>query len=313
MPLDPHAKRLLGLLAAGAGFDRLARTARTQREAMLHLSRAVDARNVAIGRVDNFEIERDGAPIPIRVYTPVGAELGELPGIVYFHGGMGVFCNLETHDGLCRLLANASECRVISVDYRLAPEHPFPAALDDAWLALTWAFDHAKQLGIDARRIAVAGDSAGGTLAAATCLLARERGGPAIALQVLLCAVTDLFAESASWRELGTGHFIDRETFAWARDQYVSGADPNDERISPLRARDHSRLPPAHVHTAEFDPVRDEGKAYADALRAAGGDVRYVCHAGMIHHFYCMSGLIPHAREIIGDVGSAVREALAAR
>lgn len=313
MPLDPQAKRLLGLLTAGAGFDRLARTAAKQREGMLHLSRAVDARNVPIGKFENLEMDRTGAPIAIRVYTPVGADESVLPGIVYFHGGMGMFCNLDTHDGLCRLLANASGCRVISVDYRLAPEHPFPAGPGDAWFAVRWAFEFADRLGIDPNRIAVAGDSAGGTLAALTCLLARESGGPDIALQVLLCPVTDLFAESASWRELGTGHFIDRETFVWARDQYVPGADPNDWRISPLRAWDFSNLPPAHIHTAEFDPLRDEGQAYADAMRAAGGQVAYTCHAGMIHHFYCMAGAITHARDAVAGVGAAVRAAFLVR
>jgi acetyl esterase/lipase len=126
--------------------------------------------------------------------------------------------------------------------------------------------------------------------------------------------VTDLRADSASWRELGAGHFIDRATFAWAREQYLAaGANVDDERVSPLRARDLSRLPPAHVHTAEFDPVRDDGRQYADALAAAGVPVRYVCHAGMIHHFYCMAGVIPAARAALADIGASVREAFAVR
>lgn len=312
MPLDPHAQRLLGVLAAGAKFEKLELTASKQREGMVQLSRAVDVKNVPIGRVGDLMIPRDDTPIAVRVYTPVengGASC--LPGIVYFHGGMGVFCGLDTHDGLCRVLANASACRVFSVDYRLAPEHPYPAALDDAVHAIRWISAHAAELGIDARRITVAGDSAGATLAAVSCLQARADDGPSIALQLFLCPVTDLRAETASWRELGAGHFIDRETFVWAREQYLrAGADIDDERVSPLRARDLSRLPPAHVHTAEFDPVRDDGERYADALAAAGVPVRYECHAGMIHHFYCMAGVIPAARDVLAGIGASVREAL---
>jgi acetyl esterase/lipase len=176
-----------------------------------------------------------------------------------------------------------------------------------------WVAANASELGIDTRRLAVGGDSAGGTLAAVTCRAARENAAPAIALQLLVCPVTDLRADSDSWRELGSGHFIDRGTYAWARDQYLASAVLlDDERVSPLRSRDHSRLPPAHVHTAEFDPVRDEGKQYADALTNAGVPVRYLCHPGMIHHFYCMSGVIPAARGIIESAGAAVREALQA-
>jgi acetyl esterase/lipase len=232
-------------------------------------------------------------------------------GLVYFHGGMGVFNNIETHDGLCRMLANSSGCRIVSVEYRLAPEHPFPAAVEDSRFATEWACNHAAELRIDPARIAIGGDSHGATLAIGVCRLARRDGGPHLALQFLLCPVTDLSRESESRRALADGYFINPATLAWATRLYAgTGADLSNPMISPLRADDFAGFPPAHVHTAEFDPLRDEGKAYADALVAAGVKVRYRCHEGMIHHFYAMAGAIPNARAIVEAAGAGVREAL---
>ena len=286
------------------------------RNAMIRLARAVDVKDVPVGSVQDVALPRPGGggggrPLPIRVYTPVAAIDRVSAAVVYFHGGAGVFCNVDTHDGLCRMLATGSGCRVISVDYRLAPEHQFPAGLDDCTHATQWVLENAAFLGIDPARVAVGGDSAGGTFAAVICQGAREADGPRFALQVLFCPVTDLSADSESRTKFATGYFIERSTLEWAKRQYCPpGIDLTDARLSPLHARSFAGLPPAHIHTAEFDPMLDEGKAYADALSAAGGEVRYVCHAGMIHHFYAMAGAIPYARAAIASAAAAINTAL---
>ena len=234
-----------------------------------------------------------------------------MPGLLYFHGGAWVFCDLDTHDGLCRLLANASGCRVVSVGYRQAPEHKLPAAIDDSYAAAAWFGEHASALAIDPGRLAVGGDSAGGTLAATVCQLARKNGGPDFALQVLLCPKTDIRADTESRRKFAKGYFFDQSTLDWAlRHACPPGLDARDVRVSPLLATDFSGLPPAEIHTAEFDPLRDEGKAYATRLKSAGVKVRYTCHEGMIHHFYGMAGVIPYARTAMQTIGGAIKEAL---
>jgi acetyl esterase/lipase len=289
------------------------------RQTFSMLAQAVDARNVP-GACEHRDIAGPAGAIPLRIYAPVTAGAGPLPALVFFHGGAGVFCSLDTHDGFCRLLANESGCRVISAGYRLAPEHRFPAAIDDAFAATAWVFAHGEMLGIDPARIGVAGDSAGATLAAVVCQQARRAGtagGPvsclAIALQVLVCPVTDPGRDSPSRRAFGQGYFFDMTTLDWALGHYLpAGVDVSDERVSPLRAADLRGLPPALIHTAEFDPFRDDGEAYAEALDRAGVPVAYTCHPGMIHYFYCMAGAIPKARAAIGGIGSAVRAAFAA-
>jgi acetyl esterase/lipase len=234
-----------------------------------------------------------------------------LPALIYFHGGAGVFCSIETHDGLCRMLANESGCQVISVAYRLAPEHKFPAAIDDARAATQWIFAHCAGLGINPKLVAVGGDSAGATLAAAVCQQAKEMTGADIALQVLLCPVTDLCSNSASRRAFSEGYFFDMAMLDWALGHYLpANADLMDPRLSPMRAADLCGLPPAHIHTAEFDPFRDDGKAYADALDRTGIPVSYTCHSGMIHHFYCMAGAIPSARVAVKEIGNSIKTAL---
>ena len=312
--LDRHAKRVLDMLAAGRTGNASELTPRGLRESMERLARAVDLRNVAAASVNDLRIRSPHGELTLRLYTPPDSPGDSLPGVVYFHGGTGVFCSLDTHDGLCRTLAASSGCRIISVDYRLAPENPFPAAIDDGLFATQWIADNAAELGIDPTRIAVAGDSAGGTIAAVVCQLAKHAGGPRLALQVLLCPVTDLASESPSRVEFATGFFIERSTLEWAKALYCGGADLSDPRISPLRSSDLdlAGLPAAQIHTAEFDPMRDEGQAYADALSAAGVDVSYVCHDGLIHHYYCMAGAIPRAREVLLSVGTAMGNALRA-
>jgi acetyl esterase/lipase len=309
MPLDPQAKRFLDIIAASrpaAGPP----TPEAMRRTIAELAQVADATDVPVWTREDREIPGPGGPVPVRIYTPAPQINGMSPALIYLHGGTGVFCSIETHDGLCRLLANESGCCVISVGYRLAPEHRFPAAIDDCRAAARWAFEHCAELRIDPRRIAIGGDSAGATLATVACQL--ERGsGLRFALQVLLCPVTDIRADTQSRRLFAQGYFFDIATLNWALEHYLSeGVEASDPRLSPLRANELRGLPPAHIHTAEFDPFRDEGETYADALRLAEVPVRSWRHAGMIHHFYCLSGLIPQSRRVIKLAGEAVREAL---
>lgn len=313
MPLDPSAKRILTMVAAGAA-DRASLTPDEMRKSMLRLSEMLDARDVSIARATDLVLPGPAGELKARLYDSAPAQ-DRSPGLIYFHGGTGVFGAVETHEGLCRMLANSSGCRILSIDYRLAPEHPFPAAVDDAYASVCWAATHARALGIDKARLAVGGDSSGGTLATVVCQLARAAGGPDLALQFLLCPVTDLRCETQSRRNYGSGYFFDMQTLDWAIGLYcpdhATDAEFHDPRLSPMRARDLSRLPPALIHTAEFDPLRDEGRAYADRLAEANVKVHYECHAGMIHHFYAMAGAIPRARAAIEAMGTALRDALA--
>jgi acetyl esterase len=312
MPLDRHTKRFLDMMAVGK-TDASPLSPDAMRQAISTLAQAVDARNVPIGACKDHDISGPAGAIPLRIYTPVAAAADPMPGLIYFHGGAGVFCSIETHDGLCRILANESDCRVISVGYRLAPESKFPAAVEDAYAATEWVFANCDGLGIDPKRVAIGGDSAGATLAAVVCHQARQMSGPQIALQVLLCPVTDPGLNSSSRRAFSEGYFFEMATLEWALRHYLpAGADLSDPRLSPLRATDLSNLPPAQIHTAEFDPFRDDGQAYADALAQARVPVAYTCHPGMIHHFYCMAGAIPNARVVITGVGKSVGATLRA-
>jgi acetyl esterase len=247
-------------------------------------------------------------PIAARIYRP---RTGTLPLLVYFHGGGWVVGSVTISDPFCRALANASGCAVISVEYRLAPEDRYPAAADDAYAATRWSADHASELGIDASRIAVGGSSAGGNLAAVVTLMARERGAPMIAFQLLHVPVTDHDFDTASYRANGTGFGLTRSGMRWFWDHYAPDPSLRDEAYaSPLRAKDLSGLPPAHVVTAECDPLRDEGKAYATRLRQAGVATTYVEYPGMVHGFTAMATIIPMGRTAIDDMGAALRKAL---
>ena len=281
-----------------------------RREAFCKLMSLSD-RGEAVGSVENLTVPGPGGPLCIRSYTPVEAQLGPSSAMIYFHGGGLVSGSLDTHDGVCRSLANATGCRLFSVDYRLAPEHKFPAAVVDASAAASWIVQHAEELKIAPERIAVGGDSAGATLAAVVCQLARGRPGVKLAAQLLLCPITDFAGQTPSRKAYAEGFLLETEAMDRDLEQYVTaGVSAADPRISPLRAADFRNLPPAYIHTAEFDPLRDEGRAYAEKLAAAGVEVQYSCHRGMIHLFYGMAKAVPYAHTAIKDIGAEIGAAL---
>lgn len=253
------------------------------------------------------DLSADG--IPARLYRPGAA--ADLPLIVYFHGGGWVVGSVAGSDATCRRLANASGCAVLSAEYRLAPEHKFPAAVEDAYAATAWAAAHARELGCDPARLAVAGDSAGGNLAAVVCLMAREAGGPRIARQLLIYPVIDARAGYPSYTENGDGPGLTGAAMAWYVRHYVrTPAEREDPRVSPILAREHRGLPPAMVLTAEYDPLRDEGEAYADRLRAAGVEVDARRYDGMVHGFWGFAAAAPSAAAALEQAASAFGAAL---
>ncbi|MCC6223157.1 MAG: alpha/beta hydrolase [Thermoleophilia bacterium] len=298
----------------------LARIHRANRPAYHHLSpqqariayrmgaEILDLPRAPLERVEELSLPGPGGALAARLYAPSAARL---PVLLYLHGGGFVTGSLDSHDGVCRALAAATPCVVVAVDYRLAPEHRFPAAVEDAWAATAWVAEHAASLGADPARVAVGGDSAGGTLAAVVALRARDRGLP-LALQLLVYPVCDLACDTASYRELADGYGLTAAAMAWYRDRYLGPAgDPADPEASPLRAPDLADVAPALVLTAEYDPLRDEGEAYAQRLRAAGVPVTLVRYDGLIHGFYRMPAAIGRAREALGASAAALRSALA--
>jgi len=251
--------------------------------------------------------------IRYRLYAPEGDGEDTLPGFVFFHGGGMVAGSIETHDRVAAALSEATGCRLISVDYRLAPEHKFPAAVEDAIAATEFVARQASSLGIDAERLVVGGDSAGATLAAVVCQHALRNAGPAISAQCLICPVLDFEETSPSREAFADDHLIGRATLeADLADYLPDGTDTADVRISPLRALHLKGLPPAIIHTAEYDPMRDEGNAYARKLLAAGVAVEHVCHDGMIHNFHAMGVVLPQARLVLSQIGEQVRRTVAA-
>ena len=265
-----------------------------------------------IGMVRDLTADGPLGPIPLRVYRPAGVPASTpLAVLVFFHGGDWVIGDLETHDVLCRQLTAGSGVSVVSVDYRLAPEHKFPAAVDDAWAATRWVVAHAGELAVDASRLAVGGDSAGGNLAAVVALLARDKGAPAIAVQVLIYPVTDLVGETRSYRDFAEGYLLTREGMRWFIAHYLTAeAEAADWRASPLRAQSLAGLPPVLIVTAGFDPLRDEGEAYAERLRDAGVRVDSVCYGGMIHGFVPMGRLLDTAGRAISLIAGSLSQAL---
>ncbi|HVU20277.1 MAG TPA: alpha/beta hydrolase [Rhizomicrobium sp.] len=309
MALDINVRALLDQMKAAA-LPKLWELAPPAARAAMR-SRLLGGKDAPIGKVEDRKIPGPAGEIPVRVYTPVDAKAEVLPGLVFFHGGGFVIGDLETHDDLCRCLANGSGCRVVSVDYRLAPECPFPAAVNDCYSATKYVAMHAADFGINPAQLAVGGDSAGGNLAAVVCQLAKV-DGPKIGFQLLIYPVTQLGQpDMPSMKENEKGYFLERESMAWFTRMYCPDATHyGDTRMSPLLAKDLSGLPQAYVATAGFDPLRDEGKAYADKLDAAGVPVTYVNYPGMIHGFFSLRGVIPKAREAVAAAAAAVNAAL---
>ena len=260
-----------------------------------------------LASVEPLSIPSPTGPIPARIYTPTKLRKtnGLAPGLVFFHGGGWVIGDLDSHDVVCRKLADEGELIVISVNYRLAPEHKFPAAVEDAITATTWIAGNSKQLDIDASRLMVGGDSAGGNLAAVVAISARDGNGPAIAGQVLIYPAIDFAMTHPSHSEPETSILLTHSVIKWFRDHYLNGAaDAGDWRASPARAKTLVGLPPAYVLTAGADPLRDEGDEYAHRLEEAGVPVTYRTFPGQFHGFFTMGKLLQQANVAASEIGA---------
>lgn len=257
----------------------------------------------------NVQFATPVGAIPVRIYRPQGSPPSQrLPCLLFFHGGGWVQGDVDSHDPLCRELCNASGWCVVSVDYRLAPENKFPGAVDDAIASVRHVYEHAVELGVDASRLAVGGDSAGGNLAAVTALTLRDAGGPKLALQLLMYPVTDLAMDTASYAAMANGYTLTRDRMRYFRDAYLPDMGAvADWRASPLKARDLSSLPPALIQAAAYDPLLDEGQAYAERLRAAGVSTTYTCYPGMVHGFMSVAGAIDLAHVAIKEAAEALK------
>ncbi|HEY7990853.1 MAG TPA: alpha/beta hydrolase [Stellaceae bacterium] len=258
----------------------------------------------AVGHVADRKLPGPRGDIPVRLYTPFG--IGPFPLTIYFHGGGFVLGNLDSHDSACRHLCLNSNSIVMAVDYRLAPEHPFPAAPDDCYAATVWVGQHAGEIGADGRRFAVSGDSAGGNLAAVVSLRVRDEGGPKLCGQLLNCPVTDYDMERPSYRANADGYFLTRDTMRWFDNHYLKRPeDRKHPHAAPIRAKDFSRLPPAYVLTAQYDPLCDEGEEYGDRLAAAGVPVVKKRYSNMIHAFPgLLLNVVPEAAEELRAFGA---------
>lgn len=311
MPLNPQVEAVLAMFAMAPPVDYSSATAAHVRAVrdQFDMPLAFGA-PPAVARVENLEIDLPGRSVAARLYVPEGAGT-PAPLVLFFHGGGWVLGTLDTHDGTCRALAQASGAAVLSIDYRRAPEHRYPAAVDDCYDALCWARDHAAALGCDGARLAVAGDSAGGNLAGAVAIAARDRGGPALRHQLLIYPVTDDDYSLPSYAQNGGGeYFLGQAAMEWFWGHYLG-----DQSEAPLakigRTPSLAGLPPATVITAEFDPLRDEGNAYAARLAEAGVSVDAATAPGMIHGFFSMFAMIPDAMGWIERAGANLKAALA--
>jgi len=305
--LDPQARALIERLAAAGAPPLYTLSAPEARRAYRESRAALAAVPVEVGEIRELSIPGPAGALRARLYRPRSGE-GSLPGVVYFHGGGFIYGDIDTHDGVCRGIAQSVPCAVVSVDYRLAPENKFPAAAEDAFAATAWVSANCAALGIDPARLVVAGDSAGGNLAAVTALTARERGAPALAMQVLVYPTTDLAGETESLARFGAGFLLTRESMRWVKRSYLRDEhDAGDWRASPLRARDFSGLPAAYIITAGFDPLRDEGRAYAARLVQAGVSVTHESFEGQVHGFLVMGGALAAAGHAIQRIGQIMR------
>ena len=310
MPLDPAAQGLLDQMAA-AGAPPLNEMEPADARIAAMAFAELGGPGEAVADVVDRTVPGPNGDIGVRIYTPVGGSAPR-PCLVYIHGGGWVIGDIPMTDSVCRVMANRSGAVVVSVDYRLSPEHKFPVPLDDCEAAVRWVAANGSAIGVDGTRIAVGGDSAGGNLSAAIALRLRDTAGPPLAFQLLVYPVTDNAYGTESYRANGKDLLLTTEMMRWFWDHYLrSEADGDDPYVSPLRAADLTGLPPALVFTAEFDPLRDEGEAYARALEAAGVSVTARRFDGQIHGFFTMLAVFPAATEAAEQAGAALKAAFA--
>ena len=304
MTLHPQAQMIIDMVNAAPAISPEDLTPADLRESFAGLAMPAAVEGVT---AEDRTIPGPGGDLAIRIYRPEGA--GVTPVVVYFHGGGWVIGDIETHDGGCRSLTAASGCTVVSVDYRLAPEATFPAPVEDCFAATLWVQEHAAELGVDGTRLAVAGDSAGGNLAAVVSQLARDLGEPTIAFQLLVYPVTDYEFTSDSMVDNADGYMLTADMMRWFFGHYLAGdVDAvSDPRVSPLRADDLADLPPAHILTAQYDPLRDQGNAYAAALEAAGVPVEHIEYEGMFHGFFNLGSVLDTAQVAVDRAAAAIR------
>lgn len=308
--LDPQARALLDLMAERGVPPTHTLPAAEARRAYLERRFFTQPDPPRVGGVKPLTSAGPGGLLPLRVYAPAGATRPH-PVLVYFHGGGWTIGDLDTHDVVCRTLCAGSGCAVAAVDYRLAPEHRFPAAADDAHAAVRWLREAGAAAGLDATRLALGGDSAGANLAAVTAIAMRDAGEPAAKLQLLIYPATDMRAIAPSHASNGQGYLLTADTIAYFRNHYIPDpAQWSNWRASPLLAADLSRLPPALVLTAGYDPLRDEGRQYADALSAAGNRAQYVCFERQLHGFVTMGRVIDEANTALDLCGAVLARAL---
>jgi acetyl esterase len=309
MPLDPQAQKVVDALVALNLKPFKDSTPAEARESMRSRTAALGPFE-EVAAVTDHRVPVAGGEITVRVYKPAG--MGPHPVLVFYHGGGWVIGDLYTHDGICRSIVNAAGCAVASVDYRLAPEFKYPVPVEDSYAGLLWVVANATRLGLDPARIAVGGDSAGGNLAAVMALLARDRRGPRLLLQILVYPVTNYDFGTASYRENGTGFVLTTDDMRWFWRHYLSREEQGRETMaSPLLAKSVADLPPALVITAGCDPLRDEGEAYAARLRDAGVAVTLTPYPGMFHGFLRMTRILDQSRVLLDEVAGALKKALA--
>ncbi len=306
MPVDPQVQLLLDMMAAGGGAPISSETLAATRDGFGMLVAMTAGPGPDSVAVTERSIDGPHGSIPLRIYTPsANVPAGA---VLFIHGGGWTIGSAEAYDPIAKIVAEGTGAVVVSVDYRLAPEHAFPVPYDECWAALQWLAEHGVELGVDPARIAVMGDSAGGNLSAVLALRARDEGGPTLATQILVYPVTDSDLDRGSYVENGTGYFLERSTMQFFWDCYTAaGADPTDPRLSPLRAESLADLPSALVVTAEFDPLRDEGEAYAAALAAAGVEVEQQRYDGMIHGFAMMPMAVAAGADALAQATRVIR------
>jgi acetyl esterase len=308
MPLDPQVRAAIDTAVAMGIKPAYQLSIEEGRRALEARAALMNQTLEPVHEVAERVIPGPGGDLKLRIYRPDRA--GPLPVLAYYHGGGWVRGSLDTHEPLCRALTNQVGCLVVSVDYRLAPEAKYPAAVDDCYAATCWVAEHARELGVDASRLAVGGDSAGGNLAAVISQLARDRGGPPIKFQLLLYPVTGYDFETESYRQNAEGYMLERQDMIWYWQQYLPNEAAAREPYAAPLLGDLRGLPPAHVTTAEYDPLRDEGMAYAEALRAAGVPTTSRCYEGLIHGFYGMAAVVDRARQARDETAEALRQGL---